>query len=254
MAVLLCALNGALGSPATPRIAVAATNRDPEAAFAALKLAKHYYEKRRYQEAAKLFHEAYQLDPKPEYLYNAARSEQRAIAYDDAERDFRALLSLPGLDREIARQTHIRLAEIAEVRAHYRGKGTANNGSLGVGPFGPSNVPAWTAFATSGLFAAGAATLGVMAARDLEALRTRLEQRADDGRITGVGEREAASASEAITLRRRLAWTCGGAAVVAAGVGVWLWRATPGLLPPAKGTVSGYLTPSGGGLRWSARF
>jgi len=40
----------------------------------ALKIAVRYTKERRYKEAAKLFHDAYRLDPKAEYLFNAARS------------------------------------------------------------------------------------------------------------------------------------------------------------------------------------
>lgn len=90
-----------------------------EAALGALKLAQLEYQQGRYKEAARLFNRAWQLDPRPEYLFNAARAAQRAFDLDDAEARFKRLLELPGVAEEVRRRAEIHRTEIRETRAHY---------------------------------------------------------------------------------------------------------------------------------------
>ena len=48
-------------------------------AMQAIGLAKHYYAQGKFEKAAELFMEAYKLDARVEFMFNAARAYQRAI-------------------------------------------------------------------------------------------------------------------------------------------------------------------------------
>ena len=85
----------------------------------ALELARHHYARKEYKEAAKLFHRAYAIHPRAEFLFNAGRAEQRAFQLDEAERDLRALLALPDLDPQVGRRARVHLAEVLETKAQF---------------------------------------------------------------------------------------------------------------------------------------
>ena len=93
----------------------------------ALALAKHHYGEKRYKEAAKLFHQAYSLHPLPGFLFNAARSEQRAFQLDLAEKHYKEVLLLKDLDAKTRKRATFHLGEVVEMRkrlAEERAAGT----------------------------------------------------------------------------------------------------------------------------------
>ena len=99
-----------------PASSAAAEGPAAEAAMGALKLARHHYGKGEYKRASALFHQAFELNPLADFLYNAARAEQRAFELDLAERDFKRLLELPDASAEVQRRSKLHLTEIAESR------------------------------------------------------------------------------------------------------------------------------------------
>ncbi len=103
----------ARAAPPSERAAVA----NPTAGKAAMDLARFHYGNRDYAQAARLFHQAYGLDPVPESLFNAARAEQRAFELDDAERDFRAFLALDAISDESRKRAQVHVTEVQETRA-----------------------------------------------------------------------------------------------------------------------------------------
>ncbi len=108
-----------VGISATPALA----ETSPEAkkrAMAALEIAKQYYAEKEFRLAAKLFHKAYSLDPKPAFLYNAARAEQRGFMLEEAQRDYERLIGLKNADAETRKRAKIKLEEVREAREHYK--------------------------------------------------------------------------------------------------------------------------------------
>lgn len=88
-------------------------------ADAAYALAAHKFKAKQYKEAAPLFLDAYRLDPKPAYLYNAARSEHRAGQLKAASEHYGQVLALKGLDEDIVkRATKYKTAVDALLRAN----------------------------------------------------------------------------------------------------------------------------------------
>ncbi len=95
----------------------------PEAkkrAMAALVIAKQYYAEKEFKLAAKLFHKAYSLDPKPAFLYNAARAEQRGFMLAEAQRDYERLIGLKNADVETRKRAKVKLEEVREALEHYK--------------------------------------------------------------------------------------------------------------------------------------
>mgnify|MGYP002630298541 CR=1 FL=1 len=96
--------------------AAAADAQTSEAALGALKLAQLEYRNGNYAEAARLFHRAYDLDPVGDYLFNAARAEQRVFDLDAADRDFARFLALPSGSDEGKRRARLHLEEVRATR------------------------------------------------------------------------------------------------------------------------------------------
>ncbi len=111
-----------MGVAAAPDIQAADASRE-KAAFGALELAKLHYKEGRYEQAAKLFHQAYQIHPIPGFLFNAARAEQRAFKLDAAQKDYQRVIDLKDVDAETKRRAQLHLKEIIETRKHFGVKG-----------------------------------------------------------------------------------------------------------------------------------
>jgi len=100
----------------TPRPVNAADESAEGAAMSALKLARFHYDKGNFDRAAALFLEAYRIDPKPEFIFNAGRAKQRAMKLDDAERHFRKCLTHNNLEATVDRRVRIHLQEVLAVK------------------------------------------------------------------------------------------------------------------------------------------
>ncbi len=116
-AVVCCAgLLLALGAPLAPGVA-RADDDSRKVALDLLAAAKFYYKKGDFKSAAARFLEAYRIDPRPEYLFNAARSEQRGMQLDKARKHFEELLKLAGLGAQVKSRATMHLQEIKAIQA-----------------------------------------------------------------------------------------------------------------------------------------
>ena len=81
-------------------------------AMQALGLAKHYYSKGQFEKAAELFMEAYQLDARVEFMFNAARAYQRAIKLRRAKALFNRCIKTKDAPAVVVEKAKIYLREI----------------------------------------------------------------------------------------------------------------------------------------------
>ena len=81
-------------------------------AMQALGLAKHYYSKGDFEKAAELFMEAYQLDARVEFMFNAARAYQRAIKLKKAKSLFNRCVKAKKAPAVVIEKANIYLREI----------------------------------------------------------------------------------------------------------------------------------------------
>ena len=81
-------------------------------AMQALGLAKHHYSKGNFKKAAELFIEAYELDPRVEFMFNAARAYQRAILLNRAKALFNRCLKTRHAPPVVIKKAKIYLQEI----------------------------------------------------------------------------------------------------------------------------------------------
>lgn len=249
-----------------------------EAAMGALKLARHRYEHGRYEEAAKLFHEAYKLDPKTAFLYNAARAEQRAFQYVKAIADFDKLLARADLEPSLARKARTHRKESVELlerenaaKAALAGTGPAmvpkpdpaarpdpaaqpdpaalpdpvSPSTAVIPPAADLHKPAaptpWGAYSALGgglLLGAGAAVMWVMASGDRADLQDKLDT-AKDGKVVGITRADALTRLDEISTRETVGVALAGVAAASVGVGVWLWLSGPGEAPKSNGDQAG---------------
>jgi hypothetical protein len=82
-----------------------------------LELARLEYEKANYAEAARLFLRGYELCPRPEFLFNAARAEQRSFQLEPAIGHFEALLERKDLTPDMQKRARGHLTETREMLA-----------------------------------------------------------------------------------------------------------------------------------------
>ena len=81
-------------------------------AMQALGLAKHYYSKGQFEKAAELFMEAYQIDARVEFMFNAARAYQRAIKLARAKTLFNRCVKTKDAPAVVVEKAKIYLREI----------------------------------------------------------------------------------------------------------------------------------------------
>ena len=81
-------------------------------AMQALGLAKHYYTQGKFEKAAELFMEAYKLDSRVEFMFNAARAYQRAIKLSKAKKLFNRCVATKGASASVRTKANIYLREI----------------------------------------------------------------------------------------------------------------------------------------------
>ena len=81
-------------------------------AMQALGLAKHYYAQGKFEKAAELFMEAYRLDSRVEFMFNAARAYQRAINLTKAKQLFNRCVKAKDTSPVVVQKATIYLREI----------------------------------------------------------------------------------------------------------------------------------------------
>lgn len=174
-----------------------------------------HYQADRFVEAATAFHRAFQLAPRPVYLFNAARSEHRALKLKDAERDYLRTLELPEVPADMRSRISVHLDEIRTTRGKV---GT----SVSAGPTHPWRPLGIVTTAVGGVsVVVGAVLLGV-ALSDDQALSASIEKRDTAGRVTDLDYARYDATRTGIernhTLGHVLLWS----GAVAATAGAWL--------------------------------
>ena len=104
-------------------------------AMQALGLAKHYYTQGQFEKAAELFMEAYKLDSRVEFMFNAARAYQRAIKLSKAKELFNRCVKTKDASPVVIQKAKIYLREIQNMeRALTKAKHEGEKKSVVVKP------------------------------------------------------------------------------------------------------------------------
>ncbi len=186
--------------------------------------------------ASTLYRQAYALDPSPEYLYSAARSEHQAGQCEVAVADYSTLLQLPNVAPALRVKGAFHLADAKSA--------LAENRCFAVQTKPASQVRAHLAFSLIGV--GSAAVIGATALW----LHAHTDQQALDGyrdasghfRPDTIGPAAAIDAQSSINERTVAAWSLFGVGAVAGGVATWL------LLTGKPSATQVSVTPAGVGV------
>lgn len=225
-----------------------------EAAMAQLKIARLFYKERKFKQAAVAFHQAYSLQERVEFLFNAARSEQRAMQLELAEKHFKACLTAKDAPEAVVRRAKVHIGEIGEMRAALQKARESGKKSLKPiatiaadpppkidkpapkrAPIEPVAPPAgtWKSTAGWGTVAAGTVLLGLggyLAASyssgqaDLDA---RLNDRDSNNKVKAIDFRTYDSEQQALNGTAALGTSALVVGAVAAGAGAWMLLTAP---------------------------
>lgn len=88
-----------------------------KAALSLLEVAKFYYQSGKFLKAAKGFHEAYAIDPRPEFLFNAARAEHLGMDLDNAATHYRKCLDLKTRNAKLNKRARLYLTQVESTLA-----------------------------------------------------------------------------------------------------------------------------------------
>lgn len=253
VALLLAASLSAFGvTSIVSRTAAAQTEESKNAAMGALALAKHHYQNKKYKDAAKLFHQAYGLNPLPGFLFNAARAEQRAFQLDLAEAHYKQVLKLKELDEKTRGRAKFHLGEVSEIRkrlADERQKAAIEverqrkassarrqreavekeRANAAAAASAKQSSGSWRAPAGLATFGVGAVLAGVGGYLSYEAanratdLQGRLDQRDGSGLIVALSHAEYSAEKAEIDSQSGTSVALIGGGAAAVGVGAWLW-------------------------------
>jgi len=250
-------LRGRIGAtPPPPKAATPkSATHNAEQGLAAFQLGVSLYRKAEYGKAAGLFHTAFGLDPKPVYLFNAARSEHKGGFLDDALRDYDRCTKVAGADAKVVAKA----AELARgIRAERKKKAAAEQAlrdQKAAALKKAAEAHAWrtpTGWAGVGV---GALLIGVgswmilSASSERDDLNKKLDNKDKDGLYVDIDYETYDSQMNDLDQRSAIGVTAAVGGLAVAGVGAWLAFSTPDA--PAVA-----LTPAwnGRGLRLSLRF
>ena len=235
------------------------------AALGAHTAATHMYKTGNFKQAAELYHTAFKIDPQPAFLFNAARSEQRLMLLDVAEKHFKQVLQLKGLDERTRSRAKMHLQEIAAVRKVVAsakassakpatppaGKNEARpaptkpvmpSTTLAAGQ-GTWKAPAgWASVGTGAVLTGVGAWLLISYMSDQTALDERQDKVNGDGKVLGISYDKYEEEQQALWTRRGLGIGATGVGLAAAGVGAWMLLTAPednpvAILPTARGAL-----------------
>ena len=238
-----------------------------KAALQALNVAKFHYKRGEFDQAALLLHSAFRIQPKAEFLFNAARAEHRAMKLNMAKRHFEHCLKLPDATEAVRRRAKMHIKEIETVQVALdsaRREAVANAAPLPgevsatvIKDPGPPPSPAWQRPAGWAGVGLGAVLLGAGAyvwssyAADQQALNDKTDNKDAAGQVVGIDWQRYEDSQQVLNSRAALRTGLVAAGAVVAATGTWL------LLTARDGTkeTSWQLTPAlGPGVVASLRF
>ena len=220
-------------------------------AMQAIGLAKHYYTQGKFEKAAELFMEAYKLDARVEFMFNAARAYQRAIKLSKAKELFNRCVKTKGASAIVKQKASIYLREIQNMeRALSKAK---NEGKKKVVVVNPKPKPkkrvvikksTWKQ--TSGAISLAGAALAGVAGGWLLITSYELSKNADDKAADlDIGFDEYQRDKDKAEMYNILGWSLSGVAIAGAVFGFWG-------LSSDNSKVS--LAPTGNGATLMVRF
>jgi tetratricopeptide (TPR) repeat protein len=222
-------------------------------AMQALGLAKHYYSKGQFEKAAELFMEAYQLDARVEFMFNAARAYQRAIKLRRAKALFNRCVKTKDAPAVVVEKAKIYLREIENMekalhKAKHDGEKEASGAYVIKEPKAPpvKKEPKQEWKNSVGRTTLGLGTVGVTAGGWLllnaYELSGAADQDADAGEIDYNEYDRQKTKAEKLNM---LGWGAVGLGVVTTGFGIWCLATQPD-----KVTI----TPTPNGVSVAVRF
>jgi len=239
---LVLGLIGALISVATPDEANAASRAKRKRAMAYFDRGAKLYKAGKYNHSAPLFLRAWSVDPKPEYLFNAARAEHRAGMLKAARQHYDQCLNLKGAPKAIRERSRKHIAEVdaalakaaaadaarKEAERKAAAKAAAEANVVGRASAGSWRTPAGWAALGSGLLAGG---VGAWLLIDHGSAQAALDDKIDDlngqGLIVGTDYQTYHDEQTQLHSDRRLGIGTLAAGATLAAVGAWLLRTAP---------------------------
>tara|TARA_R100001594_G_scaffold82297_1_gene116791 strand:+ start:263 stop:1051 length:789 start_codon:yes stop_codon:yes gene_type:complete len=203
-------------------------------AMQALGLAKHYYSKGDFEKAAELFMEAYQLDARVEFMFNAARAYQRAIKLKKAKSLFNRCVKAKKAPAVVIEKANIYLREIENMekalsKAKHDGEKKATDAYVVKKPK-PKPKPVkkvkkqpkqeWKSTAGTSTLALGAisGTAGVYLLINAYELSGAADK---DAKAGSIGYKEYDKQKSKAETQNMLGWGATALGAVSAGFGIW---------------------------------
>ena len=222
-------------------------------AMQALGLAKHYYSKGQFEKAAELFMEAYQLDARVEFMFNAARAYQRAIKLRRAKALFNRCVKTKGAPPVVVEKANIYLREIENMekalhQAKHDGEKEASDAYVVKEPRAPpvKKEPKQEWKNSVGRTSLGLGTVGVTAGGWLLLNAYELSDASDkDAEAGEIDYNEYDRQKTKAEKLNMLGWGAVGLGVVTTGFGIWCLATQPD-----KVTI----TPTPNGVSVAMRF
>jgi tetratricopeptide (TPR) repeat protein len=220
-------------------------------AMQAIGLAKHYYAQGKFEKAAELFMEAYKLDARVEFMFNAARAYQRAIKLSKAKELFNRCTETKGASAVVIQKASIYLREIQNMeRALSKAKDEGKKKAVVVKPKPKRKkkvfVPKSNWKPTAGKWSLAISSLAGLAGGWLLVTSYELSKNADDKAVDrDIGFDEYDASKEKAERYNIIGWSLSGAALAGAVFGFW------GL---ASDDAKVSLAPTGNGATLMVRF
>ena len=159
-----------------------AQETDEDIARAHFASGRAYYDQGRYEDAARMFLEAYEISPRPELLENASRAYERALMFDEAIQMLQQILSQHS-DYPQAGTLRERITNLERLRERLHGQQGGNTDAApDAGPTaeptpsggggGGISIPGIAVLAAGGAIGIGAIIMGVVSHSMYEDLQT----------------------------------------------------------------------------------
>ena len=196
-------------------------------AMQAIGLAKHYYTQGKFEKAAELFMEAYKLDARVEFMFNAARAYQRAIKLSKAKDLFNRCTKTKGASAVVVQKASIYLREIQNMeRALSKAKNEGKKKAVVVKPKPKTKkkvvIPKSSWKPTVGKWSLALGSLAGLAGGWLLITSYELSKNADDKAADlDIGFDEYQQNKDKAERYNIIGWSLSGVAVAGAVFGIW---------------------------------